>query len=85
MKRGKQRRLEKGCTNVKGEPDQGWGKEEDPDCEPDNMPRLAAGEMGREILWTARRRGVGRACEYRRWSNTFTMRLGPARRVPDPK
>ena len=23
----------------------GWREEEDPDCEPDNMPRLAAGEV----------------------------------------
>ena len=28
-----------------GESDQGWRKEEDPDCEPDNMPRLAAGKV----------------------------------------
>ena len=47
IKRGKQRRLEKGCTNVKGEPDQGWRKEEDPDCEPDNMPRTRDQESRR--------------------------------------
>ena len=32
-------------------------------------------EMEREILWTARRRGVGGRCENGRWSNTFAMRL----------
>ena len=36
-------------------------------------------EMGRKILWTARKGGVGGRCEYRRWSNAFTMRLAFSR------
>jgi len=34
----------KGGIKVRGMTNQGWRREEDPDCEPDNMPRLAAGE-----------------------------------------
>ena len=46
--------------------------------EPDNMPRLATGEVMEANLWsarTARRWEVGGRCENGRWSNTFTMGL----------
>ena len=40
-----------------GGPNQAWRKEEDPDCEPDNMPRLAAGEIRWEERSYGRPRG----------------------------